>query len=167
MSDEINSLEKNKTWTLVNPPDDQQIIDNCWIYKIKQNCDGSVKRFKARLVARDFKQIAGIDYHETFSPVTRFDSIRMILSIAASKNMYLQQFDVKTAFLYGESDETIYMQQPKGYEDGTKRVCRLNRSLYGLKQASRCWNYRFTVVLGKFGLSNEGRPVCVHQPRCG
>lgn len=108
-----------------------------------------MKRFKARLVARSFKQIAGVDYHETFSPVTIFDLIQIILSVAASKNMYLQQFDVKTAFLYGKIDETIYMQQPKGYEDGTKRVCRLNRSLYGLKQASRCWNHRFTNRIGQ------------------
>lgn len=117
MDEEIDSLRRNQTWTLVNPPQDQQVIDNRWIYKIKQDCDGSAKRFKARLVARGFKQIAGVDYHETFSPVTRFDSIRIILSVAASKNMYLQQFDVKTAFLYGEIDETILYAS-------TERICR-------------------------------------------
>ena len=85
---------------------------------------------------RDFKQTAGVDYHETFSPVNKFDSIRTILSITASNKMHLQQFDVKIAFLHGELDEVIYMQQPK--EDGTDRVCKLNRSLYGLKQTSRC-----------------------------
>lgn len=135
--------------------------DYRWTYKVKTNSDGSIQRFKARLVARGFRQQAGIDYHETFSPVARFDSIRTILSIAASRNLKLQQFDIKTAFLHGELDETIFMKQPKGYEDGTKRVCRLNRSIYGLKQASRCWNNRFTTVLNRFGLFPTDTDPCV------
>lgn len=161
MDDEIDSLRKTQTWTLVNPPSDHQVIDNRWTYKLKINSDGNIQRFKARLVARGFKQTAGVEYHETFSPVARFDSIRTILSITASNKMYLQQFDVKTAFLHGELDEVIYMQQPKGYEDGTNRVCKLNRSLYGLKQASRCWNHRFTAVLKKHGLTSTNADYCV------
>ena len=121
------------------------------LLKLKLNNNGSAQRFKARLVAISFKQIVGIDYHETFSPVARFDSIRTILFITASNKMHLQQFDVKTAFLYGELDEVIYMQQPKGYEYGSNRVCKLNRSLYDLKQESRCWNHRFTEILKKHG----------------
>jgi hypothetical protein len=149
MDEEIQSLKQNQTWTLVEPPKNQQVIDNRWVYKIKRNEDGSVQKYKARLVARGFRQVAGVDYNETFSPVTKFDSIRMILCVAASEKLILRQFDVKTAFLYGNIDEILYMQQPDGYQDGTKRVCKLNRSLYGLKQASRCWNQSFTSVLSR------------------
>jgi hypothetical protein len=152
MDEEIQSLKQNQTWTLVEPPKNQQFIDNRWVYKIKRNEDGSVQKYKARLVARGFRQVAGVDYNETFSPVTKFDSIRMILCVAVSEKLILRQFDVKTAFLYGNIDEILYMQQPDGYQDGTKRVCKLNRSLYGLKQASRCWNQRFTSVLSRLGL---------------
>jgi len=112
-------------------------------------------------VTRRFKQQADIDYHETFSPVARFDSIRIILSIAASRNLKLQQFDIKTAFLHGKLEEIIYMKQPLGYEDGTGRVCRLNRSIYGLKPASRCWNNCFTETLSHFGLNPTDVDSCV------
>ncbi|KAH0818317.1 hypothetical protein GEV33_004473 [Tenebrio molitor] len=161
MDEEIQSLKQNQTWTLVEPPKNQQFIDNRWVYKIKRNEDGSVQKYKARLVARGFRQVAGVDYNETFSPVTKFDSIRMILCVAVSEKLILRQFDVKTAFLYGNIDEILYMQQPDGYQDGTKRVCKLNRSLYGLKQASRCWNQRFTSVLSRLGLHPTNADVCV------
>jgi hypothetical protein len=154
-------LKQNQTWTLVEPPKNQQVIDNRWVYKIKRNEGGSVQKYKARLVARGFRQVAGVDYNETFSPVTKFDSIRMILCVAASEKLILRQFDVKTAFLYGNIDEILYMQQPDGYQDGTKRVCKLNRSLYGLKQASRCWNQRFTSVLSRLGLHPTNADACV------
>lgn len=114
MNEEVSSLKQNKTWTLVVPPTDHPIIDNRWTYKVKTNNDGSIQRFKARLLARGFKQQAGVDYHETFSPVARFNSIRTILSVAASRNLKLQHFDIKTAFLHGELEETIFMKQPKG-----------------------------------------------------
>lgn len=161
MDEEMDSLKKNQTWTLTELPKNQQVIDNKWTYKIKRNGDGSVQRFKARLVARGFRQRAGVDYTETFSPVVRFDSIRIILSIAAAKGLKLRQFDIKTAFLNGKIKETVYMQQPKGYEDGTERVCLLKRSLYGLKQASRCWNARFTEVIKGFGLKATDADPCV------
>lgn len=99
-----------------------------------------MKRYKAWLVARGLRQKEGIDYQETHSPVVRFDWIRAVLAIAACKRMKLKQFDVKTAFLYGKIDEQIYMQQPEGFDDGIERVCKLKRSLYGLKQSSRCCN---------------------------
>jgi hypothetical protein len=128
MDEEIQSLKQNQTWTLVEPPKNQQVIDNRWVYKIKRNEDGSVQKYKARLVARGLRQIAGVDYNETFSPVSKFDSIRIILCVAASEKLILRQFDVKTAFLYGNLDEILYMQQPDGYQDGTKRAYKLNRS---------------------------------------
>ena len=143
MDDEIKSLATNDTWELVDKPDDRLVVDNRWIYKVKTKVDGSVDKFKARLVAKGYSQKAGIDYNETFSPVARFDTIRAVLSVPVSEKLKLMTFDVKTAFLYGTLDEIIYMKQPQGYEDGTDRVCKLTKSLYGLKQSPRCWNKRF------------------------
>lgn len=159
MNEEFDSLIKNQTWNLVNPPSDQKVIDNRWVYKLKQRPDGSVDRYKARLVVRGFTQEFGIDYQETFSPVVKFTSIRAIIALAASKNMKLKQFDVRAAFLNGVLEETVFMSQPTGYDDGSGRVCKLNRSLYGLKQASRCWNKRFTEFISKFEFK-----VCESDP---
>ena len=89
---------------------------------------------------KGYAQEQGIDYDETFSPVARYETVRTLLAVAASKNMKLKQFDVKTAFLYSELEEEVYLEQPEGFDDGSGRVCRLKRSLYGLKQAPRCWN---------------------------
>lgn len=151
MKEEYESLIKNGTWEIVERPGDQKIIDNRWVYKLKKNLDGSIDRYKARLVARGFTQEFGINYNETFSPVVHLTSVRIILAIAASRKMKLKQFDVKTAFLNGDLDEVVYMEQPTGFGDGTNRVCKLLKSLYGLKQASRCWNKKFTFFIKKFG----------------
>lgn len=102
-----------------------------------------------------------IDYEETFSPVANFDPIRIILATASAKGMFLKQFDIKTAFLYGDLKENIYMKQPEGYQDGTGRVCKLQKSLYGLKQCSRCWNEKFTYILKKFNLKPTDADSCV------
>lgn len=161
MDEEYDSLIKNGTWNLVNPPIDQKVIDNRWVFKLKQNTDGSIDRFKARLVVRGFTQEYGIDYQETFSPVVKFTSIRAILALAASKRMKLQQFDVKTAFLNGDLEENVYMSQPIGYDDNSGRVCKLSKSLYGLKQASRCWNKKFTSFITKFDFKASESDSCV------
>lgn len=161
MEDEYNSLLENNTWILVEKPADQKVIDNKWIYKVKKNPGTSTERFKARLVGRGFTQEYGIDYLETFSPVVRFKSLRAILAIAACENMHMMQFDVKTAFLNGELVETVYMQQPIGFDDNSGRVCKLQRSLYGLKQASRCWNRKFTSFIEQFGFKVCDADPCV------
>lgn len=161
MDSEIASLEKNHTWNLVDLPDGRKVIDNKWVFKIKHNSAGDVQRFKARLVIRGFTQQYGIDYTETFSPVVKLTSVRLILAIAASQGLKLKQFDVETAFLYGSLNEEIYMCQPKGYEDNTNRVCKLNKSLYGLKQASRIWNQKFTDFLQKFKFKVCASDNCV------
>ena len=127
MNDEIKSLLENKTWSLVKLPVGRKAIDNRWVYRKKFKTNGDLDRYKARLVVRGFSQKSGVDYQETFSPVVKFSSIRMILAIAAAENLKLLQFDIKTAFLYGNLDEDIYMVQPKGYEENTNRVCKLNR----------------------------------------
>lgn len=161
MDEEYDSLIKNRTWNLVNPPSDQKVIDNRWVFKLKQRPDGSIDRYKARLVVRGFTQERGIDYQETFSPVVKFTSIRAILALAASRHMSLKQFDVKTAFLNGVLEETVYMSQPTGYDDNSGRVCKLDKSLYGLKQASRCWNKRFTDFIGRFKFKASESDPCV------
>ena len=161
MDEEMKSLAENNTWELVDKPDNRMVIDNRWVYRVKTNLDGTVDKFKARLVAKGFSQRAGVDYNETFSPVARFDTIRAVLSVAASEKLNLAHFDVKTAFLYRERDEVIYMRQPTGYEDGTDRVCKLNKSLYGLKQAPRCWNRKFRNFLEKHGLQVSNEDPCL------
>lgn len=161
MDEEMESLQKNNTWSVVPRQEGRKPLENRWVYKIKRKPDGSDEKFKARLVAKGYTQKKGVDYHETFSPVVKFDSIRIILALAASKNLFLQQFDIKTAFLNGKLSETIYMQQPEGYKNGTNRICKLERSLYGLKQASRCWHERFTAFLKKFNLKATKSDPCV------
>ena len=147
MNEEISSLKENQTWQLVEPPLDKRVLSNKWIFKVKRDSLGSINRFKARLVVRGCLQRKGRDFSETFAPVVRFETIRTILSIAVGKSWNLKQFDVKTAFLYGEIDTEVYVQQPEGFQDGTNRVCKLIKSLYGLKQAPRCWNYRFVSFI--------------------
>lgn len=140
MENEMKSLKENNTWILVDRPKDRKLISCKWLFKIKTNADGSLDKYKARLVARGYTQEEGVDYYDTFSPVARMTTIRSILSIAANEGLTLSQFDVVTAFLNGLLDEDIYMSQPEGFSDGTNKVCKLKRSLYGLKQSPRCWN---------------------------
>lgn len=161
MNEEIESLLKNRTWSLVDLPSGKKVIDNRWVFKIKTNTDGSVDRYKARLVIRGFTQEHGVDYSETFSPVVKFTSIRTILAIAAQRKLKLKQFDVKTAFLYGDLEEDVYMTQPIGYNDGSGKVCKLIKSLYGLKQASRCWNKKFTMFIKQFDFIVSTSDPCV------
>lgn len=159
MNEEYESLIKNGTWQLVDPPKKDKIIDNKWVYKLKLNPDDTIERFKARLVVRGFTQSYGVNYKETFSPVVRPASVRAILAISAARKMKLFQFDVKTAFLYGELVEDVYMKQPVGYDDGSGKVCKLVKALYGLKQASRCWNTKFTSFIKRFDFT-----VCEAEP---
>lgn len=161
MEDEYNSLMKNQTWDIVECPPDRKPIKCMWVYKLKKRTDGSVDRFKARLVAKGCSQKAGIDYSETFSPVARLDSIRLLLAIAAHEDLELLHFDVKTAFLHGSLTETIYMDQPLGFEKEKGKVCRLRRSLYGLKQASRAWNQCFIEFLKIFDLQPLIKDSCI------
>ena len=161
MDEEMASHAKHGTWELVKPPNGRKILDNRWVYRVKTNPDGSIERFKARLVAKGYTQTANIDYGETFSPVCRYDTIRALIATAAKENLKLFQIDVETAFLYGDLTEEIYMHQPEGYNDGSKRVCKMLRPLYGLKQAGRCWNTKFTDVLNKHGMIQSKSDNCL------
>ena len=162
MQEEMQSLAENDVYELVDLPSGRRAVDNRWVFKVKHNSDGSVSRYKARLVAKGYSQRAGVDYNETFSPVARFETVRSVLSVAAVDKMHLMQFDIKTAFLYGELDEEIYMRQPEGFTDGTDRVCKLKRSLYGLKQSPRCWNKRFVDFLIARGFKQSSADPCVY-----
>ena len=139
--DEMDSLLEHGTWSLTKPPLGRKIIGSKWVFKIKHDENGEAERYKCRLVAQGYMQAQGIDYHETFEPVARFGSIRILLAIAAKRKMYVHQMDVHTAFLNGKLDEDIFMSQPEGFEVEGKEdmVCHLHRSLYGLKQSPRCF----------------------------
>ncbi|GAB2300656.1 hypothetical protein Dimus_038630 [Dionaea muscipula] len=158
MDEEMDSLNKNKTWTLVPLPDKMKAIDCKWIYKLKEGISTSDPvRYKARLVAKGFSQREGIDYTEIFSPVVKYKTIRIMLAVCAFYDLELEQMDVKTAFLNGDLDETIYMKQPDGYvnEKHKNHVCKLNKSLYGLKQAPRQWYIKFDSFVTNIGFSEE------------
>src|SRR5882757_380684 len=136
----MESHKVNGTWTLVPTPLNAKILDSRWVFKIKRNSDYSISRYKARLVIKGYKQEYGVDYDETFSSVCRYESLRVLFTIAVAKNYHILQCDVKTAFLHGDLEETIFMCQPEGFKTGENEVCLLKKSLYGLKQAPRCWS---------------------------
>ncbi|KAJ0491830.1 putative RNA-directed DNA polymerase [Helianthus annuus] len=141
MQTEFEALKRNQTWTLV-PPDNAPNLVGCkWVYRTKFKPDGSVDRLKARLVAKGFHQRPGLDYVETFSPVVKPATLRLILAIATSYNWPLRQLDINNAFLQGTLTESVYMSQPPGFVDPSypTHVCKLNKAIYGLRQASRAW----------------------------
>lgn len=146
---ELGTLQEKETWKLVNPPEDANIIGNRWVFTKKYDENGKISRFKARLVAQGFTQGFVHDYSDTFSPVVRFDSFRLVIAIAAYHGYEIGQMDIKGAYLNGKLNETIYMRQPKGCEDGTGRVCKLQHTLYGLKQSGREWNKTLNEFLTK------------------
>jgi hypothetical protein len=126
-----------------------------WVLKVKTQADGSLDKFKARLVAKGFTQIEGQDFTVTFAPVSDYTTARMFLAICAVKKYHLLQLDVKNAFLYGEMDAHVYMKQPEGYSDGTNRVCKLVKSLYGLKQSPRMWYEKLSNALHRHGFTTS------------
>lgn len=138
MESEIKALEDNGTWELVEAPEESSVIDCRWVYKIKKNIDGSVK-YKARLVARGFSQIYGENYWETYAPVVKSSSIRMLLACAVEYDFLVGQIDVRNAYVKSELKEIVYMRQPYGFEKAPGLVCKLIKSLYGLKQAGHEW----------------------------
>jgi len=166
IKEELEALDENKTWNIVSLPSNQKVVDYKWVFKVKRNCEGNIDRYKARLCAKGFSQRKGIDYHEIYSPTTRYDSIRVLLAIAVKNNLSFQQFDIKTAFLYGDLQENIYMKIPEGLKEVHAKhnlACKLNKSLYGLKQAPRCWNQKFHTFLSNFGLKQAESDKCIYN----
>ncbi len=143
MKNELASHKEHGTWILVDKPAKASPLKCRWVFKIKSKTDGTIDCYKARLVCKGFKQKANIDYGETFASVGRYESIRLLLAIAAAKGMNITQFDIKTAFLYGILKEYILMTQPAGFEEGGNKLCHLLKSIYGLKQGPQCWNEAF------------------------
>ncbi len=157
MDEEMTSLRENSTWTLEQQPIGVKPIPAKWVFKRKQDALGNIERYKARLVANGFMQKEGIDYNEVFAPVSKHTTLRTLLALAAAEDLELHQLDIKTAFLNGDLEETIYMQQPEGCaEGGPSMVCRLRKSLYGLKQAPRAWNTRLKQELESMGFTASG-----------
>jgi hypothetical protein len=149
MLDELKALEKNKTWDLVKLLAGKKVVSCKWVFTVKQNLEGKVERYKARLVARGYSQTYGIDYDETFAPVTKMSTVRILISCAANFGRPLHQLDVKNAFLHGDLQEEVYMEIPP--DETTEKVCRLKKSLYGLKQSPRAWFNRFRRALCDMG----------------
>lgn len=164
MKAEIDSLRQHDVWDLVELPEGRKPVGSKWVFKVKTNADGSTERYKARLVAQGYTQRGGLDYDETFSPVVRSESVRSVISLACKEGLKLHQMDVTTAFLNGELEQEIFMKQPQGFvADGQEHlVCRLKKSIYGLKQSSRCWNQVLDTQLKKMGFQQSTSDPCVY-----
>ena len=143
MKAEFESLQENQVWQLVDMPKGKNLVGGKWHFAIKRNSSGDITKYKARYVARGFKQKHGIDFDETYSPTIKMITVRMLLNLAVQREMKLKQLDIKTAYLNADIDDEIYVEQPPGFaipkSCGRNYVCKLNKSLYGLKQSGRNW----------------------------
>ena len=167
MDDEMQALHENNTWVLTELPPHKSTIGGKWVYKKKLNKDGHVERYKARYVAKGYSQVEGVDYNETFAPVVKYKSLRVLLALAAIYDLELVQMDVQTAFLNAPIKEEVYMKQPKGYESGAKNmVCKLLKTLYGTRQAPHEWNEEFTTFTLSLGFAQCGADACVFITIC-
>ncbi|KAL5823155.1 hypothetical protein ACOSQ4_021055 [Xanthoceras sorbifolium] len=157
MKVEMEALEKNETWDLVKLPKGKKPVECKWVFTVKYKSDGTLERYKARLVAKGYTQTYGIDYLETFAPVAKMNTVRVLLSLATNFGWNLQQFDVKNAFLHGNLEEEIYMKVPLGFGSTNEEqvVCKLKKALYGLKQSPRAWFGRFTKVMLNLGFKQS------------
>lgn len=165
IEDELKAHELNGTWIYEDLPEGKRTVGSRWVFKIKYNSHEDTHRYKARLCAKGFTQKQGVDYQEVYAPVARYDSIRAMLARAAQENMKIGQFYVKTAFLNGELNEEIYMDiyMPDGVTCSDKnKVCKLLKSLYGLKQASRSWNSKFDSFLKRFHFKSSKADACIY-----
>ena len=154
---EMEALEKSKTWALVPLLKGKKTVGCRWVFSIKHKADGSIERYKARLMAKGYTQKYGIDYQETFSLVAKLKTVKVLLSLAANLNWPLHQFDVKNAFLHGDLEEEVYMDIPPGYTTSSKTevVCKLQKALSRLKQSPRAWFGRFSLAMRKYGFTQS------------
>jgi len=169
MEAEMKLLYSNKVWELTELPPGRMAIGSKWVYKRKQDADGNLERYKARLVAQGYNQKYGVDYDETTSPVVRFESIRTLIALAAKYGLHLHQLDISTAFLNGELKEDIYMKQPEGFQVKGKEhlVCKLKKSIYGLKQSPRCWNEALDKQLKNMKFKQSANDPCIYILQSG
>ncbi|GKA43936.1 zinc finger, CCHC-type containing protein [Tanacetum coccineum] len=165
IDDEIGSIMENNTWVLSDLPPGCKPLGCKWIFKRKMKVDGTIDKFKARLVIQGFRQKEGIDYFDTYAPVARITTIRLLLALAAIHNLVIHQMDVKTTFLNGDLDEEVYMKQPEGFvmPGNEHKVCKLVKSLYGLKQAPKQWHQKFDEVVLSSGFHLNQSDKCVYS----
>ncbi|GKB99788.1 zinc finger, CCHC-type containing protein [Tanacetum coccineum] len=165
IDDEIGSIMENNTWVLSDLPPGCKPLGCKWIFKRKMKVDGTIDKFKARLVIQGFRQKEGIDYFDTYAPVARITTIRLLLALAAIHNLVIHQTDVKTAFLNGDLDEEVYIKQPEGFvmPGNEHKVCKLVKSLYRLKQAPKQWHQKFDEVVLSSGFLLNQSDKCVYS----
>jgi hypothetical protein len=165
INDEMDSILSNNTWILVDLPHGSKPIGCKWVFRRKYNTDGSLQTFKTRLVAKSFKQKEGIDYFDTYAPVARITSIRVLMELASIFDLYVHQMDVKTAFLNGDLEEEVYMEQPERFVmfGNERKVCKLIKSLYGLKQAPKQWHEKFDSVILSHRFKYNNADKCIYS----
>jgi len=161
MKENINSMEHNCIWDLVELPKDCKRVGCKWVFKTKRDSHGNFKCYTARLVAKEFTQKDDIDYKKTFSPVSRKDSFRIIMAIIVIYDLELHQMDVKTSFHNGDLEENVYMDQPMGFSE-EHMMCKLKKSIYSLKQASRQWYLKFNDTIVSFGFKGNTVDRCIY-----
>jgi hypothetical protein len=169
MVEEIESLYNNETWDFFKLPSGRNPIGSEWVFKNKMNVAGQVKKFKARLVAKEYSQVEGVDFGEIFSPNAKLNSIRVIIDLAATFDLEIEHMDVKTTFLHGDLEEEIDMKQPKGFAVKGKQelVCKLKISCYGLKQSSRMWYHNFDTYILSLGFLRSTTDHCIYSKEEG
>ena len=165
MQAEVDSLENNNTWTFVDKPQDKNVLPGRWVYKVKYSADGEVDKYKARYVAKGFTQVEGLDFFETYAPTCKPETFRTLLAVATQKGLELRQMDVKSAYLHSEIEEEIYLEQPQGFvkqgKNGQPLACKLNKSIYGLKQAAKNWYESLANLLIKNGFQRSRNDYCL------
>ncbi len=162
---ELASLERNGTWRVERLPEGRKPIGVKWIFKRKKNGEGKVERWKARCVARGFSQIPGLDFEETHAPVARLTTLRTLIAVANSNNLHLHHLDVETAFLYGECKEELYLQAPEGVDVPAGHALRLQKTIYGLKQAGHEWNVKLDKTFAALGFTRSKADNCLYGKR--
>lgn len=164
MKEELNSHQELRTWELTELPAGQKLVGSRWIYKIKKDASGQIVKRKARLVAQGFNQQPGIDFVDAYAPVAKQATLKALLAIASERKMVLKHLDIKTAYLNGSLKEVVYMRQPPGFsEPGNEAlVCRLRKSIYGLRQSAKCWNDRFDEALKEMGFHPTVADPCLY-----
>ncbi|KXJ76174.1 hypothetical protein RP20_CCG010184 [Aedes albopictus] len=165
MLDELDSMKSNDAWELVDAPQGKRVLGCKWVFQLKRTADDKIARFKARLVAQGYNQQYGSEYDEVFAPVVRQTTFRTLMSVAAKRRMVVRQYDIKTAFLNGNLEEELFMRQPPGFvvKGAEGKVCRLKRSLYGLKQSARSWNLKLHQVLEEDGFKRSSADPCLYS----
>ena len=169
METEMTSLRENHIWDLVKLPVGKKTVGSKWVYKVKTGADGSVQRYKARLVAQGFTQQYGIDFDETFCPVVRQESLQLLMALSVRYGLSIHQVDMTIAFLNGTLEDEVYMQQPKGFECPGKEefVCKLNQSIYGLKRSPYFWNSTLDAFLKEMQFAQTASYPYIHYQKAG